>query len=78
MGASLPVPQLTTKHPPAFQFCQVLIAGYEETARDPMGGWRKTPSWEVPGLTLSLYVRTGLGRHLSGHLACQASTWYST
>lgn len=60
-GAGLPVPPLSTNHPPAFQFRQVLHAGdREETARAQMGGRRKTkqrstgwlcPRWKDRGLT---------------------------
>lgn len=60
-GAGLPVPPLSTNHPPAFQFCQVLHAGdREETARAQMGGRRKTkrrstgwlcPRWQDRGVT---------------------------
>lgn len=60
-GAGLPVPPLSTNHPPAFQFCQVLHAGdREETARAQMGGRRKTkqrstgwlcPRWKDRGVT---------------------------
>lgn len=60
-GVGLPVPPLSTNHPPAFQFCQVLRAGdREETARAQMGGRRKTkrrstgwlcPRWKDRGVT---------------------------
>lgn len=36
--ARLPVPQLTTNHSPAFQFCQVLLLGDSRVRRESRGG----------------------------------------
>lgn len=65
--ASLPVPQLTTNHSPAFQSCQVLLV------RGLMGEERKARGglWALHSKTKN---QTKVGSHLgswhAGHLSC--------